>query len=611
MAGTPKKDDLPVEGNHDFPARPEPEELVNMLNAYRVEAMMARDSGENPRTLVWDQNIDRYWGRYDMSKKASWQSRLVLPEVPQYVDRWASAMRQALDASDDFFTVDDDARTGTIEPLIPHITRVMKVLLARCSRTPDGHFASFSSLFEEQMKLGAMMMMAASVTWKKDLRGGWVAVETVDPREVWYDPKGRNLYRRRRYEIDKHELISMASATDEFGLPIYNMDEVAQLGSQIDELSQTNRDRMTGGNSQVGNTGRETILIDEWIATIVMPDGTIAADKSLMIEANEKFLIRGPEANPYWHQQDWLVTTPMVTVPLSVYGRTYMEEWAPTADAFIEMTNLILDATQTSAIKAFVAQASMLADPTQLAEGIAPNTVFQLDEGVPVADFLKEIDLGTLPQEAVAVWTSLKNELREGAKLSEIALGQMPGKSRITAEEIGQVQSNSSSMIQSMAKTIEERWLEPVLTLVWQTALQFMNFDEIAEEIGEETAAMLTAQRAEFQKRRIKFRVRGISGLIDRQTKLASFMKFVQVVSQNPALLQAFMQKTNFPKLLNTLLVWLGVDPASFEYTQNELMQQKLQALLQPPQPAPGAPGQPQQQPAPAQQQPAPQPRAQ
>jgi len=42
--------------------------------------------------------------------------------------------------------------------------------------------------------------------------------------------------------------------------------------------------------------------------------------------------------------------------------------------------------------------------------------------------------------------------------------------------------------------------------------------------------------------------------------------------------------------LLQTLLVWLGIDPASFEYTPEELkaqqLQQQLQALI-------GAPGQP------------------
>ena len=562
-------------GEYAFPQRTDPQDIINVLDSYRVEAEQARDSGPNPRTTVWRNNIDRYWGRYDMSKKASWQSQLVLPEVPLYVDRWSAAMREALDTMPEFFTVEDDAGPGRIEPLIPAITRVMKVLLARCSRTPDGHFASFSSLFEEQMKLGAIMALCASVTWEKDR----VAVQSVDPREVWYDPKGRNLYRRRRYEIDKHELVTMASALDEFGLPIYDMEQVAMLGAEVDEAMRSDKERLTG-SGQGTDQGRTPIIIDEWRATVVLSDGRVAADKSLMIQANERWLIRGPEKNPYQHDQDWIVFTPMITVPMSVYGRTYMEEWAPTADAFIEMTNLILDAAQTSAMKAYVAQPDMLSDPTQLQEGISPNKVFMLDEGIAVADFIKEIELGQLPQEAVLVWKELKAELQEGAKLSEVALGQMPNKTHIAAQAVSQAAQSGSAMIRSMAKTIEQRWLEPVLTLVWQTALQYMDFMGIAKEIGEDTAMMLNTRRQEFLNAKIKFRVRGISGLLDKQAKLANFIQLIQVVSANPVLLQTFMQKTNFPKLLQTVMMWLGVDPSQFEYTQTELLQQQIQQMV-------------------------------
>src|SRR5690606_41585088 len=114
-------------------------------------------------------------------------------------------MREALDAQSEFFTVEEEGGTGMIEPLIPHITRVMKVLLARCSRTPDGHYASFSSVFEEQMKLGAIMASCVAVTWKQDNTGGWVSVESVAPREVWTDPTAPGIYRRRRYEIYTHD----------------------------------------------------------------------------------------------------------------------------------------------------------------------------------------------------------------------------------------------------------------------------------------------------------------------------------------------------------------------------------------------------------------------
>lgn len=557
---------LPVEssGEQDH------DEIVNVLQSYFTEAKNAREGGANPRDRIWEANWDRYWGRYDHSKKAPWQSKHVMPETPQFVDRWAAAMREALDLTDEWFTAVDE--TGQSNDLTPHINRVMKIILSRCGVSPDGHPVSFSSVFEDQMKLGAIMTCAASVSWKMDDRGGWPAVDTIDPRGVWKDPKGRNLYRVRRYEIDKYELMALADLEDESGAAIYDREAIAQLAAQEDEQARTDRERSTGHADGESAPGRNTITIDEWLATVISPLGEVIARNSLIVVANDRFIIRGPEENPFWHGQDWVVMTPMVSVPMSVYGKSYMEEWSEVADAFIEMTNLIMDAAYTSAIKAFAAQVDLLKDPTQIAEGVSPNIVFLLEEGVKASDFMREIDLGTISPDAVRVWTALKQEMREGAKLSEIALGQLPPGQHHTATAVAEVSQSGSAIIRSMARTIEVRFLEVVLYLVWKTALQHMDFEALAPEIGQAAADMLTARRSDFANRRIHFRVRGISGLIDRQTKLRNLLSFLQIASQNEALYQSLLQRTTPDKLLNLLMRLFGIDPADIELSQVEMM---------------------------------------
>ncbi|MDE2020956.1 MAG: hypothetical protein KGJ13_11520, partial [Patescibacteria group bacterium] len=68
-------------------------EIVQILEGYRTEAEYARLAGPNSRDLTWLMNLDLYWNRYDFSKKAPWQARELMPELPQYVDRFAAAMR--------------------------------------------------------------------------------------------------------------------------------------------------------------------------------------------------------------------------------------------------------------------------------------------------------------------------------------------------------------------------------------------------------------------------------------------------------------------------------------------------------------------------------------
>lgn len=547
----------------------DPQEVVQVLLHYKSEAETARQSGPNPRDEIWRQNWDRYWNRYDFSKKANWQAKFVMPEVPQFVDRWAAAMREALTQQGRWWSVEDPADKDN--DLTPHIERLMDMLLARAGRTPDGHVADFTTVFEDQMKLGALMACCASVTWQEGHEGGWVSVESVDPRTYWTDPKGRNLYRVRRTEIDKHELMRMARQTDESGESIYNLEEIQNLAAQIDEDRREERERSTGHGSE--RSAGTPVVLDEYLCTLVMPDGEVAGENTLVVVANDTHIIRGPEENPFWHNRDWVVFTPMIGVPFSVYGRSYAEDWSDPADAFVEMTNLILDGTFTSSLKAFASKPSMLEDPTQLDEGIYPNVNFALDESVgDPREFMREIELGALPAEAVRVWEALKQEMREGAKLSEIALGQVPPKGDITATEVSQVQQSSSAMIRSMARTIEARFLEPILTRMFQTALQHMDFEssEIVSELGEETARMLAQRKDDFRQRNIRFRVRGISSLVDRQQKLRNLLSMLQTMGQNELLLRTFLESHDINMLVDELLRLFGVDTLNLRPSERE-----------------------------------------
>src|ERR1700678_2601210 len=63
-------------------------ELVQALQGYWNESDNNRKSGLNPREDKWRENLNLYWNRVDFSKKAQWQSKETMPEVPAFVDRF-------------------------------------------------------------------------------------------------------------------------------------------------------------------------------------------------------------------------------------------------------------------------------------------------------------------------------------------------------------------------------------------------------------------------------------------------------------------------------------------------------------------------------------------
>jgi hypothetical protein len=555
-------------------------EIVATLQDYWREADNNRKGGMNPRDAIWQRNLDLYWNRYDFSAKQKWQAQETMPEVPSFVDRFAAALKEALiQTPDGFYTVSDPADTEN--DMGAAIKRVVDVWLSSAGRNQTGQLLPYSSVFEEQMKMGAIMASSAVVTWKNDIKGGRVAVESVDPRMIWLDHTYRNLYRIRRIELDRHELAGMRTMTDGKGVSIFDEVEIDRLESSL--LEKNIADAQRTGTGQMVMSGRRPIELDEYIATVIGRDGRVLADRALMVIANRNYLIRGPEKNPFWHGKDWLTYTPLVTAPLSVYGRSYMEDFGSVAKTFNDLTNMIIDAVHTSSLNAFAMVPSMLLNPNQVAEGISPNKIFMLEDGYKASDFATELALGSISPDGVKVWQAMKQELTEAAGINEIGLGQFAPKGRTSATEITETQQSSSALIRSVAQTVETRFLDPQLDLIWKTGMQHAdpNNQMLQNAAGEEMWQAMIGSRKELVKRPITFQARGISSLISRSQQLKTLMSILSVIGQNQILMQAFLQEVDIGKLVERILFLSGIDVTKLQLSDREKMIKSLANPIQ------------------------------
>lgn len=542
-------------------------EIVQILQSYITEAEQSREGGTSHRDDVWDHNWDVYWGRLAFSGKADWQATEIMPEAQQFVDRWSASIRQALIQPGTTYNVDipGDEERNLEQP----VRKYMDYLLKRCGKNSSRQLVAFPAVFEATMKTAAISAGSLSVTWKDDEKPGRVAVENVDPREVWMDATGRGLYRIRRSEIDRNQLEEMAGQKDSDGNDLFNDNEIELLRAQVNTEYEQNRESASGQTLSPKSSGRVSITIHEFLAVLLDATGKQIKEESLVVMANEQFIIRGPEPNPFWHKNDWLVYAPLIPIPFSVYGRSYMEVWSGVYIAFNDMTNLILDGTFTSVLNAFAAVPELLEDPTEIQEGFHPNKIFQVAQGNDPKDFMKEIPLGSLPPEALSVWNGLKNELQEGANLNEIGLGQLADKSGTTATEINRTTQSSSSVIRSVARTIEENLLNPTFNLMFQTGLQHEDFTnkEVIQVLGEDVAKMMGAQKKEFKDIGVTFDVTGISSAVARGQETRNLLGAMQTIGQNPEMTEAFKRKYSVEALTEEILRLFGVDTTKLTET--------------------------------------------
>lgn len=563
-----------------------PEEIVAVLAGYQKEAEEARKTGMNARDDKWSQNLDLYWGRYDFSGKASWQAKEVMPEVAAHVDRFAAACKEAImTAPDDFYDVNDPSDKE--EDLGSAIKRLLNVWLSTTGRNQNGGILAFPQVFEEQVKLGALMACSSTTMWKWDVPGGRVAVESVDPRQVWLDPTFRNLYRIRRIELDWHDLKGLAKLKDGKGKPLFRIDQIENMVTDRSlELRRVAEERTGMG---LGQTARPTVVLDEFIATVCNAEGDVAHEHALFVVANGRYLLRGPEKNPFWHERDWLLFAPLITVPLSVYGRSFMEDFGSIAKTFNDLTNMILDAVYVSGMKCYALVPDLLKDPRQAATGLQPMKTFLLEDGTDPRQFMAEIELGTLSPDVIQVWSAMKNELMEAGKQNEIGLGQFAPKGRTSATEVAETQSSASAFVRSVAQSIEVGWLNPTLDLVWKTGLQHAprNSPHLEAAAGPEMWQALHSSRRELCRRPVTFQARGISTMIQKSRVMRSLMGLLQLIASNELLLGEFMRVVDMPRLIEVLFELSDIDLYKLQASERTRMIRQIVEQM----PQPGAEG--------------------
>lgn len=545
------------------------DEVLQMCLNYLNTARDARESGRSDRETNWRQNQDGYWTFQDNSEKEEWQATESIPEIQNSVDRLTASLRSALVQGGQWYTITDPGDPdGRLQSAI---RRFMDVLLDRCGRdTTEGHVLGFEHVFGDIVKSGALMMAVAQVSVDEN---GSPTVEALDARECYLDPTMRNLYFVRQYETDWHTLHAEAEAAPkEAG---WHMEAVKALRTSGGEDSEGREDkgRSSGMDIVVSNDGnRRPVMLHEYRCDMIDVDGHLVARNQMIVMGDERSIIRGPIRNPFWHQRDWRVAAPLIQIPFSVYGRSWVEGFRSLVDTYTSMTNLILDASFIEAMKAFMVWPDALEDPTQADSIHAGKTYLASDQVAVGTPFIQTVDTGRLSPTAFTTWQAVKQEIREATSQNELSLGQLPPKGDITATEIVGAQQGQSQLVRSMARDLEQRVLEPILDLLWSVGLQFLDAEDprMRQDLGDDVFDMMVAQKADFRERRIRFKAKGISATLEKADKVRAKLSIIQTVADNQFLLQLFQQKYSMERLVGSILADMGVDLTELELTEDE-----------------------------------------
>lgn len=575
--------------------------VINAINAFYTEARDAKMD----RTWKNRQNRDVYLGRQDFSGKMEGQSTEFLPKVPVAVEQMVYFFKKALVDFGDWFSVDVDSNISGI--ITGHeIAAVLKVFLANLysgnnilenieTKIADGtKLALLESLMIFKVH-GCMMPTRRFVAEPGDMEltkdntprysknmkieedEEWRLRIDLIPFEDYYpDPTGNGLYEIHDVERDLHEVIAKADEG------MYDKAEVNKLidmdySKPMDEARQPE----AMNQPQTGKPSfRKRVHIREFWGTLLNPDGTVAHRNVVAAVANNNYLIRPPEPNPFWHQQSPFVAGPLVRVPFSVWHKALYDDASSLNLAINELFNLMLDGGIAAVWGTRQVRLDDLEDPSQVSGGIPQGTTLAVKSTLPAGSkVVEQVTEGNVPQDAMAMFQFLNSEFTQAVLTTEIKMGQIP-KKEVRATEVVEASQSQAVTLDGIAADMEANIIDKLLEKAWYTILQNAdNFpaDVLTGWMDKRTALQIMnaspAERFALFAGMAKFRSYGLSATLSRARDFQKMMAIQQAIQQNPWLLQEAMRKFSAGKTLDTIYRTMNFNPAQINKSKEELEQ--------------------------------------
>lgn len=583
--------------------------IVRTTQNYMREAYEAK----RDRMRLNKDNYDIFHHKQDYSHKKPGQSQEFLPKQQMAVEQMSNFVTQGLVDMGQWFSV--EKRPGIKTQIIN--SKDVYFLLQRYLEQ-----AKFMPFVNDSIKTGALAsLMIAKVHGKtypkqefstesqitndgqkvtklfKSEKDAWqLWIELIRPEDFYPDPTGANLYVCQNMWIDKAAALAMAEGPD----AIYDRSKIEGLTSysydQYDEERET-KDRETD-QSRTYSDYRVRIKLTECWGDIIEPvTGKVLYKNVTWTVANDTILVSKPKPNPFWHGKIPFVVAPITRVPFSVWHRAPMDAATRHNIAMNELYNLMVDAGMMSVFGIKQIRTDWLEDDREVADGIRPGMTIRASTACPPGGaVVQRVDQGALSPEALNMFNLINSEFAQSAMTNDLRLGSMPSRA-VKATEVVEASQSITAMFSGIAKQIETEFIEPILDLAWQTIMQNaddLDSDDVAAMLGVDAAnrmLMLSPEERFAQTAQgHKFKVYGVSQTLNKQKDFRKLTALLQTIGSSEVLVESFIRKYSFEKLLGEIVRSLDIEPGRIEQDEvDQLLAQIGPQLMEGGGMAPGA----------------------
>lgn len=575
------------------------------VKALKDEADMAK---QNRMRLNRD-NYSMYQLDHDFSQKMKGQSKEVLSKVRNATESSKAFFQQALADLDDWYRIEArDSTDGASLIVKPkEMQSLMNYMLKRADYFSHVGASTQSGLLGSLAisKVHGVMVSKPKFKTKAEGRGTkykkhvvvvddktWeLRFSDIRQEDYYPDPTGADVYRIEESMVDLHLVKQLAEGDD----AIYDKKAVSTLKSWADsDLQEEKKSRETGQSISHPRMRPRVKLTEFWGTIIDDATGEIMAENIVCTIANDDVVIRKPTPNPLWHQRTPLVAAALIELTHSVWGIAMMDAGTKHNRSLIELFNLMLDSAFKAVWGINQIRVDVLDDPKQISDGMRWGTNLKVNGSLPPgAKVMESVITGEIPADVINMFNLLNQETLTSMKTNDLRMGAQSMRA-VKATEVMAAEQSITSEFQGIAKNFEEKKIQPELELACWTICQ--NWDLIDKEVfislfgkerGEELSQLEPQEVFVNTVNGMKFEVFGISLTMRRQADFRKWTTLLQVVGGSDMLIEAFLQKYSFEKLLGEVMVSIDLNKSKIEHDQQAAPAPEAQALAQPG----GAPG--------------------
>jgi|ETNmetMinimDraft_30_1059905.scaffolds.fasta_scaffold02885_3 hypothetical protein len=573
--------------------------VMEAIRESKREAVRARKT----RLAKNRENRRAYLGFQDFSHKQKGQSKEFLPQTPIAVEQLVGFIKRALTQFGAYYTI--DLAKDSSSPLSGTTLRSLLNCFLSDMLVEDNKKLPFETLLTDGIKVGSLESLTifkihgnmqkdrkfvveqgdqvlspiGEVVEDKsklvaiDLKNWKLRVDLIQPENYAPDPTGAGLYEIHSVERDLHYLKKRAAEG------VYDKAAVKRIEDDFRQEHEDKRHAIDKGQDESKHPSfRKRVKIDEYWGTLLDGNGNVIHENIFCAMANDKYLIRRPTPNPFWHQESPFVAVPLIRVPFSVWHKALFDHAVQLNFASNEIFNLIIDGGISSVWGIKQIRPDDLEDPQQVADGVQQGDTLVVKNTLPHGQkVLETVSEGEVPRDAMAVLEMLERQFAKSALSTELKLGALPAK-QVKATEVIELSQSQAVTLDAIMGDIERGLIETTLRKMFLTVMQNMSdvaSDQIIDAIGITAAFKLSrmspAERFAAFAGPCSFKVTGLSAMLAKVRDFQKLMSLLQAVISNPVLFQAFFKKYSPDKILAHLMKTLGVNPENIERDSDEI----------------------------------------